>query len=534
MQATFHFLVSIGTLLPFPSCDDSRSAPKNSPITALLGPFEALTLLVTAIGHDVGHPGVNNGFLTKLNAPLAQLYNDRSVLESFHCAAYSQILRRHWPAAFESARMRSLMISSILATDMGLHFEYMKKLGYLQDRLRENNSTEGWSECMIEEQKALACALLIKCADISNVVRSIATPQLRIPLLTCAQARNHETAVQWMHILSDEFSRQAAMETELSIPTSLMSQPKKDMIALGKAQLGFMKYFVMPLFQGVVDVMPGMQYTLDELEANRTVFEAIVAAEQREHQIGRMPEWDDNVSPKTAKMMVNSEQREVLSPTPTVLRNRASTENDFLTCPASPADRPSQTPQFNAGYKEVNGTTANFDTVADFAASDPFHINDGKHERSELQRCSETTEGSSVKYFGDWASGPTSATTGKMPLSPSTRGTSIISRDSMDRPFSVPVTTTTAPESTTTAPTEPARSQPDLKVESYSSTGGSSHSAAIAEAEAEAAAAAAAATPPGTCRTLKKKGSRFRISTLPFFRRHKSSSPPVHATDTAG
>jgi hypothetical protein len=170
LQATFHFLVSIGTLPPFPPASESHTTPKKSPITDLLGPFEALTLLVTAIGHDVGHPGVNNGFLTKLNAPLAQLYNDRSVLESFHCAAYSQILRRHWPAAFEFARMRNLMISSILATDMGLHFDYMKKLECLQSKLRENNSTEGWDACMVDEQKALACALLMKCADISNVV----------------------------------------------------------------------------------------------------------------------------------------------------------------------------------------------------------------------------------------------------------------------------------------------------------------------------------------------------------------------------
>jgi len=141
-----------------------------SPIASLLNPFEALTLLVTAIGHDVGHPGVNNGFLVTLNAPLAQLYNDRSVLESFHCAAYSQILRRYWPSAFGDSKMRSLMISSILATDMGLHFDYMKKLADLQDKLQHSNSTDGWNGRTVDEHRALACALLIKCADISNVV----------------------------------------------------------------------------------------------------------------------------------------------------------------------------------------------------------------------------------------------------------------------------------------------------------------------------------------------------------------------------
>lgn len=66
--------------------------------------------------------------------------------------------------------MRSLMISSILATDMGLHFDYMNKLTDLEKKFHEGNSIEGWNERMREEQTAFVCSLLIKCADISNVV----------------------------------------------------------------------------------------------------------------------------------------------------------------------------------------------------------------------------------------------------------------------------------------------------------------------------------------------------------------------------
>jgi hypothetical protein len=173
LQASFNFLVQIGSLPPYPLQDGVDTTPRpRSPLATLLQPFEALTLLISAIGHDVGHPGVNNGFLVTLNAPLAQLYNDRSVLESFHCAAFSQILRRYWPAAFENTKMRSLIISSILATDMGLHFDYMTKLESLQEKLHKKNSTEEWNGRTVEKETALACALLIKCADISNVVSS--------------------------------------------------------------------------------------------------------------------------------------------------------------------------------------------------------------------------------------------------------------------------------------------------------------------------------------------------------------------------
>ena len=172
LQAVFYFLLQIGTLPPYPvgAVASDFSGKARSPIAKLLRPFDALTLLISAIGHDVGHPGVNNAFLVALKAPLAQLYNDSSVLEAFHCAAYSQILRRHWNSAFEDTSLRALLIKSILATDMGVHFKYMTDLGNLQEKIHHNGGTDGWSEKILDEYRILACGLLIKCADISNVV----------------------------------------------------------------------------------------------------------------------------------------------------------------------------------------------------------------------------------------------------------------------------------------------------------------------------------------------------------------------------
>ena len=96
LQALFFSLLQVGILPPYPHGKVSAGKMPASAISALLEPFDALVLLVSAIGHDVGHPGVSNAFLVMLKSPLAQLYNDKSVLEAFHCAAYSQI-----PAAGE-------------------------------------------------------------------------------------------------------------------------------------------------------------------------------------------------------------------------------------------------------------------------------------------------------------------------------------------------------------------------------------------------------------------------------------------------
>ncbi|OTB08628.1 hypothetical protein M426DRAFT_7361 [Hypoxylon sp. CI-4A] len=488
LQATFNFLVHIGALPPYPSRPVPSDSPKEkSPLATLLRPFEALALLIAAIGHDVGHPGVNNGFLVVLNAPLAQLYNDRSVLESFHCAAYSQILRRYWPRVFEDTKMRTLMISSILATDMGLHFDYMNKLDSLQRKLNENRSVDGWNGRMVEEQTAFVCALLIKCADISNV------------------ARKHEAALQWMYILCDEFSRQANMETEIGIQSSLISPPKKDFPSLARAQLGFMNMFAIPLFQGVADVLPAMQYTVDELGINKVLFEKTLEQLPRMEEERRKRLTEAALLPRSLSSAIQPGGVEDLS-IDTAKCDLVPNHAEMKQAGSSPPDQPYSIPSIPREYKEINGISIGFDNVSEFAANDPFSLHEPENRvgHNGKQRCSETTDGSNSVAPGDWQSQATSATTGKMPLSPSTQGTSIVSQESIERPRSgVPVTTVTAaPDCRTAAPTAPTGSF------EYGTSEEDSNGNTLKPDK-----------------TLKKKGSRFRMNVSTFFRRKGASSP---------
>ncbi|KAL7918894.1 hypothetical protein ACQKWADRAFT_216755 [Trichoderma austrokoningii] len=487
LQATFNFLVHIGSFPPYPTW--SQPSPKviRSPIAALVSPYEALTLLITAIGHDVGHPGVNNGFLTTLNAPLAQLYNDRSVLESFHCAAYSQILRRYWPAVFEDRKMRSLMISSILATDMGVHFDYMKKLGALKEKLDSDRNIDNWNGRQLDETKILACALLIKCADISNV------------------ARRHSTALKWMHMLSEEFSRQASMEDELEIKSSLMAAPKKDILSLSNAQLGFMNMFAIPLFQGVAEIMPGMEYTVGELYTNKKFFEIKVQEEQAKESHTRT-------------------------------RARSSTvdnDNEMKNIEISPAPSPSTAksghdPHTPVEHHDVNGVAfgapSSFDAVRDLTEGDPFSCRPDDPMESRLvspkHRTSDTPEGSlSTGYHAGWTSQAASTATGKMTLSPSTQGTSIVSNEAGDRNLGVPAYNM-SPLSLKGSPTSPRRDRDqDQDRDASQADEDSPFGGSIGRAEGKA---------------LKKRPSRFRMKDFPFFKRSKGSSPTFPTADTSG
>lgn len=56
LQSTWYYLRSLG--LFFKSIVDTKN-----PLKLLLKPVHILALLIASLGHDVGHPGVNNGFL---------------------------------------------------------------------------------------------------------------------------------------------------------------------------------------------------------------------------------------------------------------------------------------------------------------------------------------------------------------------------------------------------------------------------------------------------------------------------------------
>ena len=106
-------------------------------------PIEALALLVSAIVHDVDHPGVNNMFLVNSEDALALAYNDTSVLENHHLVTAFTLLKRpelQWTSVLSPANkamLRKCMIKNILHTDMALHKNGLQQLAALPDSTRE-------------------------------------------------------------------------------------------------------------------------------------------------------------------------------------------------------------------------------------------------------------------------------------------------------------------------------------------------------------------------------------------------------------
>ncbi|KAK3043985.1 hypothetical protein LTS18_002494, partial [Coniosporium uncinatum] len=65
------------------------------------------------------------------------------------------------------------------------------------------------------------------------------------------------------------------MEKELSIPTCLFGGPpvRDDNIKLAESQIGFMNIFARPLFEAVTDILPAMRFSVQELSANKAMWE---------------------------------------------------------------------------------------------------------------------------------------------------------------------------------------------------------------------------------------------------------------------
>ncbi|KAF9936559.1 3',5'-cyclic-nucleotide phosphodiesterase [Mortierella alpina] len=243
-------------------------------IQDFLRPEDIFALVVASIGHDVGHPGVNNMFLVNAHTPLAQVYNDRSVLESFHSMALFQVMKKHGFECFDVdsqnrkfMEFRKMVVSTILATDMGLHFDYVGKIKEQTERLQHRNMPGGNvpkpNQASIDEQERLVlCGTLIKCADISNA------------------SRPFHVAERWSAVLLQEMCNQADIEKEMAVCSGSQSVPAGSTKSLANdrgmqidSQLGFIHGFAMPLFSSVKEMIPEMEYCVDLLQINHKIWQ---------------------------------------------------------------------------------------------------------------------------------------------------------------------------------------------------------------------------------------------------------------------
>ncbi|CAO0789974.1 unnamed protein product [Mucor circinelloides] len=245
MQSTWYFLNSISS----------------ESMSLLLRPIDVLALLMAAIGHDVGHPGVNNGFMITTATPLAVVYNDKSVLESYHSMAFFNLLRKHYFNAMidikshpEYKDFRKIIVQSILCTDMSCHQEYVESFKEQLKRI-ESHTMDLTDDASRDKERMILCSIIMKCADISNC------------------ARPFENAKSWAVTLAEEFFIQGDLERELGIPSVAINERGK--VSLADFQLSFMRNVALGLYTTVDEILPPLKFCAENISRNIDIWTSV-------------------------------------------------------------------------------------------------------------------------------------------------------------------------------------------------------------------------------------------------------------------
>lgn len=208
---------------------------------------EYFALIISALCHDLEHPGVNNPFLVSSRSDLATLYNDRSVLENHHCCRAFQLMLHseiQLVSHFDNAdyiSFRAVVLQNILATDMARHGEYTAKL-----KRRVDPSTPPEEKSV---DKQFEMEILIKCADTSNVLKPF-------PI-----------AKKWAMRVTDEFFLQGDKERAQKMPTTPMcDRHTQERVALQK---GFVDFVIGPYYKLVAAAYPAVAPVFDLIKHNR-------------------------------------------------------------------------------------------------------------------------------------------------------------------------------------------------------------------------------------------------------------------------
>jgi len=190
--------------------------------------FNILSILVAALGHDLGHDGYNNAFHSATCSELAVTYNGVSILENYSAAYLFRILRKEENNIFarlsseEMTKMRSRLIDLILDTDAKNHFVLMTRFKHGLE--------------MKQLSRGLLSSMVLHVSDVSNPTRPGAISR------------------KWAYAVEEEFFRQGDKEKELTIPRSpFMDREFED---LPKMQGAFIDALVFPVFKLLADFLP--------------------------------------------------------------------------------------------------------------------------------------------------------------------------------------------------------------------------------------------------------------------------------------
>jgi hypothetical protein len=259
--------------------------------------LDLLGIIVSAMGHDLGHPGLNNNYLINSSSDLAITYNDASCLENFHTSYLFKILRKEENNILEKLSVqnyktiRKRMISQILATDMANHGETISlirsKIKAWQDEgLSRFNLLTGNEKTKFGEQQLLL-NYLIHMADLGH------------------NCKKFEISLIWVKILCEEFWQQGDKEKAKGLPISFMCD--RNNIDVPGSQVGFLRGFILSSFDCLVSMFPKLKFTIENAEDNIKRWKKL---QDEKRLLGWTPEKEKKNEDKNEEEKNNDEKKD--------------------------------------------------------------------------------------------------------------------------------------------------------------------------------------------------------------------------------
>ena len=220
--------------------------------------LDLLGVIVSALGHDLGHPGFNNNYHINAFTDLALTYNDASCLENYHTSFLFKILQKDENNILEKFNkqnhkdIRKRMISQILATDMANHGEVVSLIrakikASEEEGEKRFNLLSGNEKSKFDEQQMLF-NYLIHAADLGH------------------NCKKFNISLQWVELLSEEFWIQGDIEKNKGMPISFLCDRNK--VDIPSSQIGFIRAFIITTYDCLVSMFPSLKYTLDYANNN--------------------------------------------------------------------------------------------------------------------------------------------------------------------------------------------------------------------------------------------------------------------------
>ncbi len=219
-------------------------------ISETLEKIDEYAMLLSAVAHDIGHPGTSNLYQINAKTDLAIIYNDKSCLENMHAAKTFQLILNSERKGccnmnvLESLsprqinQIRNKMIQAILATDMSHHFSSVSYMESIVDQFEDEDLS--WSD-------------LERTDDGNDIVKTITNYMIHLADIS-NPSKSLEVAKYWADCALAEFFAQGDLEAEKGLPISPLCD--RNSTDLASSQRDFIRYIVLPAFEVLGSIIP--------------------------------------------------------------------------------------------------------------------------------------------------------------------------------------------------------------------------------------------------------------------------------------